>query len=357
MNILLHGATNWGSSNFGDVIYADQVARHIIRIANGTIVQIAEPSEFVSKWMSAFVSKGISISNADALVYIPGGYFGEGHSSGIMNNLIHFLRFFPVGLRAVWFKVPIAVIAIGAGPINSPLFRLPIKSICSHAKVITARDHESCVALQELGISNVTEAFDLILAMDLNGVQKPCGQIRSLRMSYPNKKVLFVHFNHSEIASDMFASAVVKFMKAHPEYLIVTGFDQVFKDAGERMRRFLDRVPDAHIIDYKDPYELIDVLHQCDCVLTCKLHVGVVAAMFEKSVVCAAEHPEKTQRFFNAIGQGERCVSLYSANEDDVMGLLQRFNDAPIMIPADLYESAMKSWRLLDTFLESIGQN
>lgn len=355
MNILLHGATNWGSSNFGDVIYADQVARHIARIADRAIVQIAEPSEFVSKWMPSFVAKGISISNADALVYIPGGYFGEGHSSGLLNNLIHFLRFFPLGLRAVWSKVPIAIIGIGAGPINSPLFRLPIKSICSHAEIITVRDHESYVALLGLGILNVAEAFDLILAMDIKSALKPCGKIRALRMRYPNKKMLFVHFNHSEIASDMFASAVVKLMKAHPEYLVITGFDQVFKDAEERMQRFLDRVPDAHVIDYEDPYELVDVLQQCDCVLTCKLHVGVVAAMFGKSVVCAAEHPEKTQRFFNEIGQGERCASLYSADENDVMGMLQRFIDVPIIIPDELYESAMKSWRLLDTFLESIG--
>lgn len=355
INVLIHGATNWGSSNFGDVIYADQVARFVLDRLNVASVQMAEPSDFVAKVAPYATSNGLTVSNSDALVYIPGGYFGEGHAAGLLDNSIHFLRFFPVGLRAAMRKTPIAIIGVGAGPIRSSLLKTPIRIICSHAETIVVRDTESRLALERLGVSNVIESFDPILSINLESCRKQNEQFRKLRRGNPDKKTLFVHFNHSELATHVFGDAAASFLKTHPDYMIVTSFDQQFKNPEERMARFFDYVPDAIAIDYSNPYELIDVLKECNLVLTCKLHVGVVAAMYQKSVICAAEHPEKSQRFYDAIGEHERCVSLYESGASKVKELLDRYEGAPTVIPGELYKKASLSWEMLGSFLDSIG--
>ena len=355
INVLIHGATNWGSSNFGDVIYADQIARFVLDRSNVASVQMAEPSDFIAKVAPYAISNGLTVSNSDALVYIPGGYFGEGHAAGLLDNLIHFLRFFPIGLRAAMKKTPIAIIGVGAGPIRSSLLKTPIRVICSHAQAVVVRDPESRFALERLGISNVIEAFDPMLSINLESCRKQNDQFQELRRRNPGKKILFVHFNHSELAADVFGDAAASFLEAHPDYMVVTGFDQQFKNPEERMARFLDRVPDAIAIDYSNPYELIDALKECDLVLTCKLHVGVVAAMYQKSVICAAEHPEKSQRFYDAIGEHERCVSLYESGSSKVKELLDRYEGVPTVISGELYKKASLCWETLGSFLDSIG--
>ena len=355
LNVLIHGATNWGSSNFGDVIYADQVARFILDGSNVASVQIAEPSDFIAKVAPYATSGGLTVSNSDALVYIPGGYFGEGHAAGLLDNFIHFLRFFPVGLKAAMKKMPIAIIGVGAGPIRSGLLKTPIRIICSHSETVVVRDAESRLALEELGVPNVIESFDPMLSVDLEACRKQNEQFRELRRRKPGKKILFAHFNHSELATHVFGDAAASFLETHPDYMIVTGFDQQFKNPEERMARFLDHVPDAVVIDYSNPYELIDVLMECDLVLTCKLHVGVVSAMYQKSVICAAEHPEKSQRFYDAIGEHERCVSLYESGVGKVKELLDRYEGTPVVIPGELYKKASLSWKMLGSFLGSMG--
>lgn len=352
--ILIHGATNWGSSNFGDVIYVHQIARRVLDHPHVKSVQIAEPSEFISKAVPFATSDGVSLANADALVYVPGGYFGEGHAARLRDNVIHFLRFFPVGLRAIIKKIPIAVIGIGAGPIKSPLLKMPIKAICAHADVVVVRDHESYLALERIGVSDIVESFDPILSIDFEKNRKENETIRELRRAFPGKKFIFVHFNHSELASNVFGEAVANFLKTNPEYVALTGFDQEFKDPNERLAPFLRHVPTAQVVDYSDPYELVDVLGECNLVLTCKLHVGVVAAMLGKSVVCVAEHPEKSRRFYDAIGEHERCVSLYEMGVDGVESRLRRYRNVPIGIPEELYGRANVSWEQLDAFLDAI---
>ncbi|WDU82052.1 polysaccharide pyruvyl transferase family protein [Caloramator sp. Dgby_cultured_2] len=147
MNIILHGATNCGSSNYGDYIYGEMVYEYLKE--KGFNVCFYQPSTFFKRNIKDYYkSKTISRQEADLIIYIPGGYFGEGHRARLKDNLVQFFRFMPLGLWASFKKKPIIVIGIGAGPNRCLLMNFAIKRICNNSLFITVRDKESYESLK-----------------------------------------------------------------------------------------------------------------------------------------------------------------------------------------------------------------
>ena len=111
---------------------------------------------------------------------------------------------------------------------------------------------------------------------------------------------------------------------------------------------------DALRFRYDDPYEAISVIDSASCVLTCKLHVGVVATMLGSSVICAAEHPEKSKRFYKYIGCPERCFSLYETSSQGIADAMEKMFIIPMqpISPADI-ELASAAWDGVDLCLRS----
>lgn len=93
------------------------------------------------------------------------------------------------------------------------------------------------------------------------------------------------------------------------------------------------------------------LLNIVDCVLTCKLHVGVVASTLGASVIVAACHPEKTKRFYQQIGESQRCCSLDSTTGLEISEMLELYCDQKIHINHALIEEASKSWLYLEEYL------
>lgn len=350
MKVLIHGATNWGSSNFGDFIYVEAIIRHLKDSKTCESLKIAQPSEYFLKYITKRKYENFKNSEADVLIYAPGGYFGEGHQYRIRDVIIHFIRFFVVGIIASLRGKKIFVLGIGAGPINNWLFKLAVKYICRNAYSISVRDKESYDALTEIGLGNITLNFDPIVSISLKD------------WAIENKKVVLktgcknvlIHYNHSELAMKYFAEAIKKFCSEHKNINVIVSSDQVLANEDILYRKFNEVSGiDAFKYKYDNPYEFISLIKMCDAVLTCKLHVGVVAMMFEKSVVCAAEHPEKTERFYKHIGCPERCVSLYETNSEEILHKLNIFfnEKKQFFSDEDLKKSSMV-WDKLDNLDE-----
>ena len=66
--------------------------------------------------------------------------------------------------------------------------------------------------------------------------------------------------------------------------------------------------------------------------------------MFNKSVICAAEHPEKTLRFYDLIKAPHNCISLYENTAEQIRGVLSELYDRPLVVPQEELEKAMKHW-------------
>lgn len=347
--IILHGATNWGSSNFGDFLYGAAIYNYVKENYRGVEIGFYDPSEYFVKYLGACKT---SLSKSDILIYIPGGYFGQSHKSRFIDNMIQFVRFMPVGIKAVFRSIKIGIIGIGAGPIVSPLLKYPIKMIGKKAEVLCVRDIESYNALKELGLNNVVEFSDLILALNLNRLSKITKQVVDICDKCKGKKILFVHYNHSLLARDIFAQLLDVFVAENSEYQLVVGSDCLLSYENEYYSEFSKKVRQEciHFI-YDSPYEMIALLGKVDAVLTCKLHVGVVATMLNKPVVCFAEHPEKTMRYYRQINQMNRCASLYDTSENDMLKILKNNIVEKSFVPDEEIDKAKQNFDILSELI------
>ena len=71
MKILIHGATDQGSSNFGDFIYGNELFKICARNNN---VCFDNPSEYVKKYIQGYSeSMSIKMRRTDASIYIQEG--------------------------------------------------------------------------------------------------------------------------------------------------------------------------------------------------------------------------------------------------------------------------------------------
>ncbi|MEY8677304.1 O-antigen polysaccharide polymerase Wzy [Granulimonas faecalis] len=357
MKVMLHGATDFDSSNFGDFLYAYMMFNHITELLPDTDVCFYRASNYIKKHTSRYQpSREFKIGNADALVYIPGGYFGEGHNARLRDNIFQFYRFMPVGIKAVALDKKIAVVGIGAGPINSLAMKRAAKTIIGHSSVVTTRDHISYEALIPFeGKCPIEECGDLILTLDIADLARHKNPLEDMGVEPIDGPVLLVHYNHSREALEKFAVVSRKWLKRHPEGRIVVTSDQVLDNEDELFGEFVSSVPNALHYRYDDPFEIIDLLSSVDAILTCKLHVGVVAAMLSKPVICAAEHPGKTKRFYGQIGFESNCLDLYRITADELSDAVERLWQQPVTVSSEAQELAERNWGYLDTFLSNLG--
>lgn len=350
-NVILHGATNCESSNYGDFIYAEMIYDHLKE--KGINVCFYQPSLFFQKNIKGYSKNSpIDKKDADLIVYIPGGYFGEGHQARFRDNLVHFFRFMPLGIWASYKKIPMVVLGIGAGPNHCSFMNFAIKRICNHSQFITVRDKESYEALKKVcPEANIIESGDLIITKTLNVVNQG-SQIRRIEKIKKNRRILLVHYNHSREALLKFAKSVNQFISKYDKYLVVVASDTVLEYDEEYFKKFESKSGiKCEYFRYKNPTEMTDFLKTVDVVLTCKLHIGVVASTFGKSVVAVACHPEKTSRFYSQIGEKGRCVSLFDVVPEDICKLLEKYHKKGIQIHSELIKKASITWELLDSVL------
>lgn len=354
-NIMLHGATNWGSSNYGDYIYGEII--HDYLKDKGNKVCFYQPSPFFEKYITNYDKNSIfKKKDANMIVYIPGGYFGEGHSARFRDNVIQFVRFMPLGIWAAFKRIPLAIIGIGAGPNTNFLMNYGIRKICKHASLITVRDNESYKALKKLSPKvDVIECGDLILDSQLKETDVKISQISSIIDEAGNKKIALVHYNHEQIALQKFSKSMEKFSNKYSDYHVVVASDSILDLDDEYFEEFKKTYgKECSHFKYSNPKELTSMIKEANLVLTCKLHVGVVACSFGKSVIAAACHPEKTKRFYSQIGEEYRCINLYNSSDEELYSLIEKSFDRNVKISPDIKKKAGTSWQLLNDF---IGEN
>ncbi|MGT2957807.1 hypothetical protein A9Q68_02020 [Streptococcus bovimastitidis] len=348
MKILLHGATDFGSSNFGDFIYGEIYHSFLKELFPEATISYYNPSDYFKKYTRNYDFAQNDSKNADALVYIPGGYFGEGNDAKLKHNLVQYIRFMPAGLKAIVKKQDIYVSGVGAGPNTDFLLTNAIKAVCKKAKLVTVRDAESKIALEKLGVSSVFEGADPILAFDYSKIIENTSQIDKLIEEANGKQIVFVHYNHSEEALEKFAKTIKLLSKNNNNLHFIVGSDQILADETDKLERFLE-LSGCTISHYKydSSFELLSLLNRVDTVLTCKLHVGVIATIFNKAVICIAEHPTKSKRYYKRIGTPERCVSLYETNVDEIVELFNKYSEIPVNIPNEEIAKAQIHYDLL----------
>lgn len=324
--LAIHGALE--INNFGDVL----LGRIFCDFAREAGWSIAAPSAApeVAAQLGELVS--LDYEAADKILYVGGGYFGEPPRS-IFGKIRWGQRLIRLHLAATEVArargIPYGAIGVGAGPISNPLARYTLRKVLNRASCIAVRDDESAAFIRKLGVrQNVVQTADAALTLSGKVLSEKAEQVRQTMLKRAaGRKIAVLHpamAGRDTIYGKVFdAFATVDF----EETFIIAVADQSqtpgARNQSAANEQLVTLLPQAITLPYEDLDTLIGVIAAADCVVTTKLHVGIVAAALERSVLAFSAHT-KTSRFYRQIGIPEQCLPLATTELGSMAAALRK---------------------------------
>lgn len=350
MKVLLNGAT--GGTNFGDFLFARM-------FHDAVSAQVGEENVFwyESRYcLSDFYKRHLKcrsrkhkLRDIDALICISGGYFCGGDVT-LRQYLIRYLRYFHLCMRCILRKIPIAIVGVDIARPNSRIMDRIQRFILQRAELVVVRNEESLEQAKRYGVKNPLCTADTAhsISPDLYehcAMQEEIAQITG--------KKLFFHVQPSQKEEARRLLPVVdRFVKNHPEYSVVVGADQYWSgdtSVEELAKEF--SCSKVVVNRFDDPLALCKVLDAMDLIITPKLHVGIVGATLEKTVVSFSVHTEKIGRFYHQLGEDERSLPMKDFSEEKALSLLEKYKDVPIRVNPEILRASRKNLEYLSEFI------
>lgn len=356
MRLLLHGAIN--GSNFGDCLFAKMFYDKIYKECINAEVFFFDKGPFgISDHLRKYIDYKNCVSlnkykSMDALIYISGGYFGESYRS-LFQSLIRIIRYYLIGLYFVYKRKPIYIIGVEVGPFHSKLVERIATKLLKYSKMVIVRNKASDDWCKEHGISCLLTA-DTALSLEA----KNFDYIES-HINETGKKHIFLHINVEERFEEPYLSNTIiplmEYINLHNEYDLVYGCDGIphFINHGKLLETCKAYKVSVQYCDYNNPSVLCDIINHCDVIVTKKLHVGIIAAVFGKSVISTPSHEYKVKRFYESIGYPERCILYKEIDNNTIKNLLEKYARIGIHIPSEITELSKKNIESLIVSLNS----
>ncbi len=344
--VAIHGAIN--TSNFGDVLFARMFYKACKSIPNAEVDFLQIPKFGVGKYVrdeTGYDRKcgKFEYLKANALVLMSGGYLGLDNTSLYYVLHLYFRFIFPALLFQMKRK-PVYIIGVGGGPIDSKWLRRKVVKLVNRAQKIIVRDEETRDYFLEYGVTNSIElSTDTALSYDKRSI--PQIEDEGFINLFHNKRIMFLHSERPlnlEITKKIIPS-INTFLEKHKEYGVVFGYDYDYSinESIEETACFKKLCCETkYAFKYTNTDQMIALLNASDCIITTKLHVGIMGALCGKSVISFPTHREKTQRFYKQIGCPERCVHFTKVNDDIVLQQLEQYHNKPISIQEALINKA-----------------
>lgn len=350
--VLIHGAVN--TSNFGDVLFAYKFYNTLLTdgykpifVENGKY----GISEFNVKELG-YIKTGIDWHKADELVYMSGGYFGDNNRS-LISSLRRWDRYFRIGLYFVIKKKPIYIAGIGGGPLYSWFNRISARIIMNSAQRITVRDDETKDYFVSEGVTApIYVTADTALTFESEHIPPLIqDETKRLSMNSDNKKVILLHLTGSNSKDALIAERIVpgikKYLEEDHAAELVLCYDNETKHAISEGCVYKELVGYPIIVyNYSSALQMCALIKKVDTVVTTKLHMGILGATFGKSVISFPMHRFKTIRFYQSIGQADRCVPFDDVTPQRTYDMLMKYADKPISIDPSIKEKARNNLRL-----------
>lgn len=299
-----------------------------------------------------------SCFGADAFVIISSGSFWN-DSSRINDAQIRYKRFILPALIYRMLGKQVYALGVGGGPVDTLWLRKKMIRLLNSAKAVTFRDAQTKQIFSEYGVKNeVTVTADTMLILKKE-MLNPFEEKEKLELEAKGRKKLLLHLpdgaDENAYVADLILPALFRFLKEHPEYYLVISNDNIRKFGVEEQKQ-VERIrsalaeADMDFFDYKyhDCWQMCSLLNEMDCVITCKLHVGVVACALDKCVAAFPVHREKTDHFYHMINESARCVNVRALDAEKAYNQICKYHDKPVHIPEELRWKAEMNLSILD---------
>lgn len=350
MKILVHGATN--GSNFGDCLFAHIFYEKLNVYGDVDFLYMPRfgMCDYLINEIVSYKRTIYDYKKADCLVYMSGGYFGDTTSS-FTEAIKRYFRYFRVAEYFIKKNKPIYVCGVGGGPINNPFLRKKIVRILNYAKKVTVRDYETAEYFKSVGVYNkiivTTDTALTVREKLLPNIDEKLDYLLS------EKKNIFLHVYGTDKSNEELTNKILpsinKFLLKFPEkYRVFVCTDNITKKNIEDLEIFQKLEADKVPLKYRSTWEFCSLLKRMDSVITVKLHVGIVASLFGRSVVSFPKHINKTKRFYNQIGYGDRCKLLKDCDENDTLCMIEKYIENPIHVNDELVRKAKLNLSIFD---------
>ena len=359
MKILLNGATC--GTNFGDFLFAK-----IFQDSIGEIVGKENVYWYKSRYaLSSFFEDRLDnhqeydLKDIDALVYISGGYFcGEDYTW--KDYVRRYLRYFHIGVKCIIRKIPYAVIGLEVAQSKSKIMNFVQKKILKNAELIIVRNKESLKSIEKYGIKDAVCTADTAFL-----IEKEWFSDRKIHKEIIDckKRILLFHispdFERNKRLIEKIVPIINRFLENHPEYAVLLTADQYSDKQDEALDEMAKYIHCDTIIKnhYDDPVALCGVIDHADVIVTSKLHVGIVGASLNKSVISFCGHAEKIIRLYSQLKETGRTMPLDELNEQVGLDMLEKYHELPIMVSDEIKEKAKSNLDRMNLFIQHVCRN
>lgn len=311
MKVLLHGFLY--HQNFGDVAYAKMLYKKCLEknyecaFLTSMLENYRMNSKIIEELGNPLTASICDMDEYDCLVICGGGIFFQSTDDGFRR----FLRFaFPV-LYFLKQNKPVYLMCCDFNNIQSKWLEPYLEYIGNNATACNCRTAESYNYLKSLGCKNISLVNDIIL-----DVEKP---------DIEEKNQVLVHVSHPNIIDKITNIVIPAIKDTLPDYNIVFVNDELFRIEHSELSKY------GKCYSYKSVDDILKLITESKIILTTKMHVGVVGAGFDKSVLCYSK-TIKARNFYSDINELNRWDLLENITYSDLVEKLRTYKDTPIRL-------------------------
>lgn len=361
MRIMLQGYLH--DANFGDILSAHLFYRRCQELGVQEIDFFQNKEfgigDFCRNELAYYVKKSVlDCIKSDVFVIIAGGSFWN--NKHLVNDAKkRYLRFVLPALLYVIQRKPVYILGVGGGAVDTLWLRKKMIRVLEHSDRVLFRDEYTCEVFAGYGVKNKLEVTaDVALVIKSDMLDK-LEEKESLDLKANGRKKLLLHIPDSFYANSCIVErilpALIQFLKIHKEYLLVLSHDNIREKAVdeeqkiEELRSILNNEGISYYFyNYHDCWQMCSFINEMDCIVTLKLHVGVVGCALNKCVISFPVHREKTDNFYKMIGESERCVNMRNLDAEKTYKQLCKYHDKPVNISDELRNKAEMNLSVLD---------
>ena len=301
----------------------------------------------------------LSCFKSDAFVLISGGFLWNDEKNS-KDAKIRYRRYILPALIFMFLGKPVYLLGVGGGPVDTLWLRKKFVKLINKAKVVTFRDEATKKQFEDYGVKNrMTVTADTILIINKN-MLNPLKEATELYSFANGRKKLLLHIPDSKKSAgkliDKILPALIRFLEEHKEFALVLTKDNIEpkENTNEKKIHEILKKSNINFYDYKynDCWQLCSLINEMDCVISLKLHVGVVACALDKSVIAFPVHREKTDNFYKMIDQSERCLNIKNLNVEKAYEQINKFHNIKVHISDELRQKAELNLLVLDDIFE-----
>lgn len=358
MKILLNGATS--GTNFGDYLFAQIFQEQIAQKIGSENLFWYKSKYAMSDFFASRLGepKKYRLKDIHALVYISGGYFC-GNDYRFRDYVLRYLRYFSIGMKCILKSIPYAIIGLEVGKSKNVFIQFVQKKLLKKATIVVVRNEESFCCVKSYGINNVVCTSDTALTIEREWFENKSVSCDILNCT---KKILLFHVFSSASKNKKLVEKVVPilncFLENHNEYAVVLTCDQYSEEQTTVLEQISGLIHCDTIIKnyYDDPIALCKLIDCVDVIVTPKLHVGIVGARLNKSVISFCDHSEKIMRFYSQLNETGRSVPLEELSEGQGLQMLEKYHNVDICVSEDILDKAKSNFKYIDCFIKLVKE-